>query len=289
MADCTYSVPDLDASGDNLYGPRMCNQPFVDWAWTAYNFDYDWWQDGWGYGDCCNNTKPLGRTLSGLWALTYSADRVWTAEHGANMLEWAGRWAAEEMSNYDLRARCGDKVATTYGAGCTEYRHSVVWDCTHYEESGYKDCSDWFFLFAWICYAWVWVSSRVCNAWGYVASWVCAAAVGIFGSKHVDLQNTAYFYGNTVPERAATIVHEARHISGKTHRGTFPSGSVYGAGGTGADESWDWNGAWRWNAVWLAWYWAAATNTTQALRDKAHDAANVIMLNAFETTPGFTF
>jgi hypothetical protein len=288
MADCSYSVPDLTASGDALYGPRICNQPFIDWAWTAYNFDYDWWQDGWGYDDCCNNTKPLGRTFAAIWALTYSAERVWTAEHGPNMLEWAGRWVAEEMSNYDLRARCGDKVATTYGAGCTEYRHSVVWDCNRYEDRGYRACAEWFFLFAWLCYLWVWVTHKVCVAWGYVASWACAAAVGIFGSKHIDLQNTSYFYRKSVFERASTFVHEARHISGKAHRGDFPPGSSYGTG-SGADESWDWNGAWRWQATWLAWYWASATNSTTALRDRARDSANVIMVGAFETPPGFTF
>jgi hypothetical protein len=289
MADCTYTVPDLTTSGDALYGPRICNQPFIDWAWKTYNFDGDWWGDGWGYDDCCNNRKPLCRTFAAIWALTYSSEHVWTADHGSNMLEWAGRWVAEEMSNYDLRARCGDKVATTYGAGCTEYRNSVKWDCTQYRDEGYRKCRSWPWWASWLCYAWYWVSNIVCVAWGYVASWVCAAAVGIFGSKHVDLQNTNFFYANTVPSRASTLVHESRHISGKTHRGKFPPGSTYGAGGTGADESWAWNGAWRWQAVWLAWYWAAAINSTSPLRAKARDDANVIMGGAFESPPGFTF
>jgi hypothetical protein len=205
------------------------------------------------------------------------------------MLEWAGRWAAEQMSNYDLRARCGDKVATTYGAGCTEYRNSVIWDCTNYRDDGYRSCSNWFFLWAWICYVWIWVTHKVCAAWGYVASAVCAAAVFVFGSKHLDLQNTLYFYGKTVHQRASTFVHEARHISGKAHRGNFPAGSSYGGGNSGADESWEFNGAWRWQATWLAWYWASAINSTTPLRDKARDDANVIMTGAFSTSPGFTF
>ena len=37
MATCTFNVPDLNASGDNLYGPRICNQAFVDWAWDEFN------------------------------------------------------------------------------------------------------------------------------------------------------------------------------------------------------------------------------------------------------------
>ena len=87
MADCTYDVPDLTLSGDALYGPWICNQPFIDWAWTTFNFDYDWWQDGWGFDDCCNNTKPLGRTFGAIWALTYSAEtsldgRTWVQHVG---------------------------------------------------------------------------------------------------------------------------------------------------------------------------------------------------------------
>jgi hypothetical protein len=204
------------------------------------------------------------------------------------MLEWAGRWAAETKSGYALRARCGDKVATTYGAGCTDYRNSVIWDCQHYEDRGHSECRSWFFLFAWICHAWFWISAKVCVLWGWVSSWVCAAADGIFGSKHIDLQNTVYFYEKAVHQRASTFVHEARHISGKAHRADFPPGSSYGSG-SGADESWDWNGAWRWQATWLAWYWAAATNSSAPLRAKARDDANTIMLGAFASSPGFTF
>ena len=41
MTSCTFNVPDLNASGDNLYGPRICWQPFIDWAWDAFDFDHD--------------------------------------------------------------------------------------------------------------------------------------------------------------------------------------------------------------------------------------------------------
>ena len=43
MADCTYRVPDLEASGDALYGPRTCYQPFLNWAWPVHGFNYDWY------------------------------------------------------------------------------------------------------------------------------------------------------------------------------------------------------------------------------------------------------
>jgi hypothetical protein len=289
VADCRYAVGDLTASGDALYGSQIANQPFINWAWDVFEFDYDWWQDGWGYDDCVNVTKPLGRTFNAIWALTYSAERIWQPmDVNRNMLEWGGRWAAGQIQGYALRARCGDKVATTYGAGCTEYRHTVLWDCTQQERRGHKECRSWFFLFAWICHIFVTVYSWVCIAWGWVASLVCAAAVGIFGSKHIDLQQTAFFYGKPAVGRSSTFIHEARHISGKAHTADFPAGSSYGSG-SGADESWEFNGAWRWQAVWLAWYASTAVNSTPALRAKARDDANVIMLGAFATSPGITF
>ena len=39
MASCTATVPDKNLSGDNLYGPRICWQAFIDWAWDAHDFD----------------------------------------------------------------------------------------------------------------------------------------------------------------------------------------------------------------------------------------------------------
>src|SRR5207245_6323852 len=122
MADCTYGVPDKDVSGDNLYGPRICDQPFIDWVWDAYNFDYDWWQDGWGWDDCCNTDKPLARAFCGLWALNYSSVDPSNEDWNENFLNWGGRFVREQISGYDLRATCGTKTATTFGAKCTEYR-----------------------------------------------------------------------------------------------------------------------------------------------------------------------
>ena len=47
MANCSYSAPsqtELAASGDQLYGPRICNQAFIDWAWDAHDFDNGAWR-----------------------------------------------------------------------------------------------------------------------------------------------------------------------------------------------------------------------------------------------------
>lgn len=284
MADCRYTVGDLDVSGDNLFAPRIANQQFVSWAWNTYRFAYDWWQDGWGYDDSVNRTKPLGRTFNAIWALTYSADKVWTEQQGPNMLEWGGRWAAGQLQDYELRARCGDKVATTYGADCALGHIVNAGDCLRYENETKQSCRSWFFLWAWICFAYAWMTSSVCKLVAAVTSWVC----DVLSPKHVDLQQTAYFYGKPAVGRASTFIHECRHISGKPHDASFPAGSGYGTGG-GADSSWDYNGAWRWQATWLAWYAASATSSTTALRSKARDDANVIMLGAFANSPGFTF
>lgn len=298
MADCQYSVPDKDVSGDNLYGPRSCDQPFIDWAWSSYHFDYDWWQDGWGYNDCCNTDKPLARAFNGLWALNYSALDYADESYSRTMLHWAGRYVREQMSGYVLRATCGDKIAATFGAGCTQYRRDVHWDCSHYRQEGYEDCSwdccDWWpcswgcEALSWVCRGWIWLSSFVCDAWGWIASWVCTIGNEIATKKRIELY-VNFFYGSQkdVPGRASTFVHECRHIAGKSHRGTFPPGSGYGSG-DGADESWDYDGAWRWQVVWLWWFYVDGQRTTRALRERAKDNANYIIQNAFSANPGFT-
>ena len=58
MATCTATVPDLNTSGDNLYGPRICWQAFIDWAWDAFDFDKDDWDQGFGYFSVCDNRLP---------------------------------------------------------------------------------------------------------------------------------------------------------------------------------------------------------------------------------------
>ena len=61
MATCTYTVPDKNASGDNFYGAVICNQVYVDYFWNTYGFSGNkvYWDDGWGWDDCCNTrTSP---------------------------------------------------------------------------------------------------------------------------------------------------------------------------------------------------------------------------------------
>ncbi len=120
MTTCSYTVPDKDISGDNYYGQRICDQPFVDWAWGQYGFNYDYWQNGAGFDDVCNTDKPLGRTLTGIWLLEYSAEDYFNEDWSNNILHWGCRYAREQIS--DLRALCGDgsAIARTFSDGRIE-------------------------------------------------------------------------------------------------------------------------------------------------------------------------
>jgi hypothetical protein len=307
MADCSYRVPNKDASGDNTYGSVICDQPFIDWAWSAFRFESDYWQDGWGFDDCCNTDKPLARTFNALWLLTYSAQDWQNDSYNGNALHWARRYVTDNIGGFGLRAECGPggKNATTFGAGCTQYRETVKYDCTNYRDDGYNacdrwdaDCCDWIpcswacKIVSWFCVAWYWVSALVCTAWGYVASWVCTIgneisnAVG--GTKHISLWNTEYFYTLTVPARASCLLHECRHIGGKAHNASFPSWTNRIPGSDGADTSWSYEGAWMYDALYLWWFYDSGVRTTPAIRGLAKDAANDIILNCFTTLPGFT-
>jgi hypothetical protein len=98
-----------------------------------------------------------------------------------------------------------------------------------------------------------------------------------------------YFYSEDVPERASTLLHEARHLGGKSHNSKFPKGSVYGEGEDGADSDWDFQGAWAFDAAYLAWYGVEGTRTTSALKALARQLANKILNNAFTNHPGVNF
>ena len=108
----------------------------------------------------------------------------------------------------------------------------------------------------------------------------------IFGS-HVEVY-LPFFYSLDVAGRAATLVHESRHLGGKGHDADFPSWSAFGAGRSGADSSWGYHGAWMFDALYLWWLYADGRRTTDALRQAAKQRANFLLDNAFATPPGFT-
>ncbi len=220
MATCSIPSTNNDASGDNLYGPLTCWQEFVDWAWAAYGFKNNYWDDGFGYYSACDRDRPLNRTMNALYLLCYSAEDYNNDAYSTDALHWARRYTWNQID--DLRSFCGDGSAIADASG-----------------------------------------SRV-NL--YLGFW----------------------YNQSVPVRASTFVHEARHLGGKSHNANFPSGSVFGAGGSGADSSWEYEGAWMYEALYLWWFYADGRRTTQAMRDLARQEANLYIDNAFATHPGFT-
>lgn len=115
---------------------------------------------------------------------------------------------------------------------------------------------------------------------------IARAIRGLFVDDRVEVY-LGFFYSKDVPGRAETLVHEARHMDGKGHNANFPSSSVFGAGRSGADSSWGYQGAWMYGALYLWWFYAAGTRTTSALRQSARQRANLVIDNAFATHPGF--
>ncbi len=110
---------------------------------------------------------------------------------------------------------------------------------------------------------------------------------GIFVNDRVELY-LGFFYSEDVPSRAGTLIHEARHQGGKGHNANFPAGSVFGAGKSGADSNWGYEGAWMYDALYLWWFFAAGARTTSAMRQRARQRGNLIIDNAFATHPGYS-
>lgn len=169
MASCTYSVPNLDTSGDNLYGPRTCWQPFIDWAWNAFDFDSGDWDDGFGYDAVCDNTQPLSRTLSGIWCLTYSSPNFPRESYDSNILEWGCRFARNNIDELDARCGSGTAFARTqwgalandwtqlylpffYGQGVSRRAGTLLHESRHADGKGHdsgNNDSSWGYNGAW--------------------------------------------------------------------------------------------------------------------------------------------
>lgn len=292
MADCTYTLDSLSLTGDDQYPARICDQPFVDYAWENHGFNYDYWQDGWGWDDCCNVTKPLGRAFASLWLLNYCAEDPQNESYDAPMLNWACRYVREQFQWCDdLRADCGSgSIATT--TGCQWTRSFSEYKCTDYREETLKSCDDWHWLFSWLCIAWAYITTGACYLFGWVTTGFCSLYYGTVGGSQNITLHLIYFYTQGQPivrdvvVRAGTLVHEARHLGDHPHNADFPPGSQLGSG-EGADSSWDAEGAWMYHALFLWWFFAQGQNTTPAMRNSAKTMGNFIIANAFASNPGF--
>jgi len=115
-----------------------------------------------------------------------------------------------------------------------------------------------------------------------------------FVNHYTELRLPA-FYNENVVQRAATILHEARHADYCGHNGNdgfnpCPSGS------DSCDESFD-NGCWEstgrgatgYQALWLWWFTveADATHGTTVMKDMARIEANRIFNTMFDENPCF--
>jgi len=211
---CTWTPSNTTTTGDTLYGPRICKQAFIDWAWDAFDFDKGNWDDGWGYDQPCSIDRPLGRTFNAIWCLTYSGGSTPSATISSSIpiLKWGWRYAQENIDELD--------------GECTKG-----------------------------------------NYWGWTV-W------GPFVDNYTNLYLP--FFNGGVPQRAALLLHEARHADGVGH----DDGDN--------DSSWEYNGAWRWQVCWLSWFAAEGQRSTQILRDLARQSANGILGSRFTKPPGFT-
>jgi hypothetical protein len=121
VANCTYTVPDKDTSGDNFYG-SFCSQTYIDYFWNTYGFSGNkgYWDDGFGWDDPCNTDQPLARAFNGCYLLTYSAEDYRDDSYTSPILNWGRRLVRENIDN--LRSKCGDgsAIATSFGDGLVE-------------------------------------------------------------------------------------------------------------------------------------------------------------------------
>ncbi|ALU44249.1 hypothetical protein [Pseudoalteromonas rubra] len=91
----------------------------------------------------------------------------------------------------------------------------------------------------------------------------------------------AGLYDQDVIGRAATLVHEARHMD-KSH------GNAGGAcSGSSCDPNWSYNGSNTYQALWLWWFAVNANDATPAMRASAEQHANYTINRRFVTPPAY--
>lgn len=92
-----------------------------------------------------------------------------------------------------------------------------------------------------------------------------------------------FFYGQGVPERAGTIVHEARHADGKGHvSDCCPRGAS-------CDSYWLDYRANTYQVIYLGWFIHSGTNTTTAMKRRAQSRANSILRTGFCKATSFRY
>jgi hypothetical protein len=108
----------------------------------------------------------------------------------------------------------------------------------------------------------------------------CLIAQNFRGLDDYTVLYWPFFYGQDVPSRAATIVHEARHADGSGHNGgtTCPNGGS-------CDSNWGYNGAITYEVLYLWWLRAQGTGVSTAARNLARTRGNALLASNFNTRP----
>ncbi len=167
MANCSYTVPDLEASGDSFYGRRICDQPVYRLGLANSRLQRHLLAGRVGLRRCLQRAKATRALLER--DLAPQLFRRGLQQRGLEHRRAAlGRpVCARTIQQYDdLRAMCGDGSATAVTTGCQQARQWNAWRCTQGYDEVKRDCRSWFFLFAWICHLWAEIRRFVCTLWG---------------------------------------------------------------------------------------------------------------------------
>lgn len=125
---CSYLT--TGDQGDDYHMDRWaCSQAHINWWWDAFTFQTDYWDDGMGWEDPCNNNKPLARMFNALYALGYSSTNSPTCStSNSNMTLWAMCWSGNQIKR--TRAQCGS--GSEDGTLASTKRGATVTDRTEF-------------------------------------------------------------------------------------------------------------------------------------------------------------
>jgi hypothetical protein len=111
--NCTWTVPNKVTSGDFHYGVEngwdWCNSAWLKGVADGYGMAKDDWDEGLGWDDACNTSRPFGRVATAKVALQVSAEnrqKTGDIDDSKPFTEWASLWAVRTVD--ELRCFCDD-------------------------------------------------------------------------------------------------------------------------------------------------------------------------------------